>query len=59
LAAILEFAVVKQQKTTITSDSGFGRVFMLAGAGFAQDLIDFVVETVSEYRSRFSHLNGN
>jgi site-specific DNA recombinase len=34
LAAILEFAVAKQQKTAIPSDSGFGRVFMVAGAGF-------------------------
>jgi len=34
LAAILEFSVTKQQKTTIPSDSGFGRVFMVAGAGF-------------------------
>ena len=34
LAAILEFAVAKQQKTTIPSDSSFGRVFMVAGAGF-------------------------
>jgi len=32
LAAILEFSVTKQQKTTIPSDSGFGRVFMVAGA---------------------------
>ena len=32
LAAILEFAVAKQQKTAIPSDSGFGRVFMVAGA---------------------------
>ena len=37
LAAILEFAVAKQQKTAIPSDSGFGRVFMVAGAGFVQD----------------------
>ena len=34
LAAILELAVSKQQKTTIQSDSGFGRVLMVAGAGF-------------------------
>ena len=34
LAAIFEFAVAKQQKTAITSDSGFGRVFMVAGAEF-------------------------
>ena len=34
LAAILEFAVAKQQKTAIMSDSGFGRVLMVAGAGF-------------------------
>jgi site-specific DNA recombinase len=34
LAAILEFAVAKQQKTAIPSDSGFGRAFMVAGAGF-------------------------
>ena len=34
LAAILEFAVAKQQKTAIPSDNGFGRVFMVAGAGF-------------------------
>ena len=34
LAAILEFAVAKQQKTAIPSDSGFGGVFMVAGAGF-------------------------
>jgi len=29
-----EFAVAKQQKTAIPSDGGFGRVFMVAGAGF-------------------------
>ena len=34
LAAILEFALAKQQKTAIPSDGGFGRVFMVAGAGF-------------------------
>ena len=34
LAAILEFAVAKQQKTAIISDSGFGRVLMVAGVGF-------------------------
>ena len=34
LAAILEFAVAKQQKTATSTDSGFGRVFMVAGAGF-------------------------
>ena len=34
LAAILEFAVAKQQKTAIQVDSGFGRVLMVAGAGF-------------------------
>ena len=34
LAAILEFAAAKQQKTAIISDSGFGRVLMVAGAGF-------------------------
>ena len=34
LAAILELAVSKKQKTTIQSDSGFGRVLMVAGAGF-------------------------
>jgi site-specific DNA recombinase len=34
LAAILELAVSGQQKTTIQSDSGFGRVLMVAGAGF-------------------------
>jgi len=32
LAAILELAVSGQQKTAIPSDSGFGRVFMVAGA---------------------------
>ena len=32
LAAILEFAVAKQQKTAIPLDSGFGRVLMVAGA---------------------------
>ena len=37
LAAILEFALDEQQKTAIPSDSGFGRVFMVAGAGFVQD----------------------
>jgi hypothetical protein len=37
LAAILEFAVAKQQKTAIQVDSGFGRVLMVAGAGFAED----------------------
>jgi len=37
LAAILEFAVAKQQKTAIPLDSGFGRVLMVAGAGFTQD----------------------
>ena len=31
LAAILEFALTKQQKTAIPSDSGFGRVFMVFG----------------------------
>jgi hypothetical protein len=34
LAAILEFSVSKQQKTAIPSDSGFGRVLLVAGAGF-------------------------
>ena len=34
LAAILELAVSRQQKTTIQLDSGFGRVLMVAGAGF-------------------------
>ena len=34
LAAILEFAVAKQQKTAIPLDSGFGRVLMVAGVGF-------------------------
>ena len=34
LAAILEFALAKQQRTAIPSDGGFGRVFMVAGAGF-------------------------
>ena len=34
LAAILKFALAKQQKTAIQVDSGFGRVFMVAGAGF-------------------------
>ena len=34
LAAILEFAVAKQQKTAIISDSGFGRILMVAGVGF-------------------------
>jgi len=29
--------VAKQQKTAIPSDSGFGRVFMVAGAGFIQE----------------------
>jgi len=38
LAAILELAVSGQQKTAIQMDSGVGRVFMVAGAGFAQDL---------------------
>ena len=37
LAAILKFAVAKQQKTAISSDSGFGCVLMVAGAGFVQD----------------------
>ena len=32
LAAILELAVSRQQKTTIQLDSGFGRVLMVAGA---------------------------
>ncbi|MFZ8899255.1 MAG: recombinase family protein, partial [Alphaproteobacteria bacterium] len=34
LAAILELAASRQQKTTIQLDSGFGRVLMVAGAGF-------------------------
>ena len=34
LAAILELAVSGQQKTAIQVDSGVGRVFMVAGAGF-------------------------
>ena len=34
LAAILELAVSGQQKTAIQMDSGVGRVFMVAGAGF-------------------------
>ena len=34
LAAILEFALAKQQKTAIPSDGGFGRGFMVAGVGF-------------------------
>ena len=34
LAAILELAVSRQQKTTIQLDSGFGRVLMVAGVGF-------------------------
>jgi len=37
LAAILELAVSGQQKTAIQMDSGVGRVFMVAGAGFTQD----------------------
>jgi hypothetical protein len=37
VAAILEFALGEQQKTAIPSDSGFDRVFMVAGAGFVQD----------------------
>ena len=32
LAAILELAVSKQQKTTIQPDSGFGKALMVAGA---------------------------
>ena len=34
LAAILELAVSRQQKTDIQMDSGVGRVLMVAGAGF-------------------------
>ena len=34
--AILELAVSGQQKTAIQKDTGVGRVFMVAGAGFAQ-----------------------
>ncbi len=34
LAAILELAVSRQQKTAIQMDSGVGRIFMVAGAGF-------------------------
>ena len=34
LATILELAVSGQQKTAIQMDSGVGRVFMVAGAGF-------------------------
>ena len=34
LAAILGLAVSGQQKTAIRTDSGVGRVFMVAGAGF-------------------------
>ena len=37
LAAILEFSVSKQKKTAIPSDSGFGCVLLVAGAGFVQD----------------------
>ena len=37
LAAIPELAVSGQQKTAIQMDSGVGMVFMVAGAGFAQD----------------------
>ena len=37
LAVILELAVSRQQKTAIQMDSGVSRVFMVAGAGFAQD----------------------
>jgi len=37
LATILEFAVAKQQKTTIQVDSGFARVLMVVGARFVQD----------------------
>lgn len=33
---MFEFAVAKQKKTSIPSDSGFGRISMLAGAGFTQ-----------------------
>ena len=36
LVAILEFAVTKHQETAIPSDSRFGRVLFVVGAGFTQ-----------------------